>query len=687
MDLVNDWKNSLLKLKDDPFFELVKNYLGPVQTPYHKPSIINSLEKLLLKSETRERLFSMLDEEELKICGSVLKSGGIEINNLRKLFEHQYTVLKFRSVIENLVERFILYCDSTGLLKLNPLLADTINSLISPPPVDTLHNKLEVPEPWLNEDLLTAFLSIVNEVPAIYRQDGSVKKRVLDIFRERLTDSVTVEQIQLLSDLASVLHLIEDSGEFFNLNCTAIETFFSMAPEQRCRVLFAGTAALPWKNTDTKSAYTAGKRIADSLFSLMRKNMAYHRESLTARLSFAESPDDFPFTRKILVEHALDNLLFTGFLSGASGIEQENNFIAMGLYTNHLFRGLDKLKEILLESTTVKAKNNSRTPLLQPTFEALLPPDSSGKSKAFTACFLKLKRYDRLSHYELDEDLFIRSVRNANRSKTILDELKDFTGGALPQNVLMTASGWLNAINQIEISTGTVVKVSPEMIPLIEDEFASSILEILAPGVYFIKPERLSPFLLKWRNLGFADPGEIRNHLSVNRIKKTIDFNQPVEHLTIETRDPDEEKITSEEISGFEVSRESMNLELEARLLKLNLTADQTRELQAKIERKIILFPDQIREDICRIGRIEARGIDFHAKLRIIEDVLNTDQDLLEIETPELEESPVLVHPLSLEKNPGNPQMTALILPEEKEYTFKVRRVVRIRKRKRSLFY
>ena len=132
---------------------------------------------------------------------------------------------------------------------------------------------------------------------------------------------------------------------------------------------------------------------------------------------------------------------------------------------------------------------------------------------------------------------------------------------------------------------------------------------------------------------------------------------------------------------------EEIHRELRSRLEEQELTPEQRRELNAKIEKKLFLFPDQVEPSACRVGRIEARGIDFHAKLRVVEDVLNNRDDLLEIDSPEADDGNALVHPLSLNKEPGNPTLVALVLPEEKERSFRIRLASRIRKRKRSLFY
>ena len=38
-----DFKSTLLTLADDAFFELIRNYLGPIKTPFNKHDLIAQL--------------------------------------------------------------------------------------------------------------------------------------------------------------------------------------------------------------------------------------------------------------------------------------------------------------------------------------------------------------------------------------------------------------------------------------------------------------------------------------------------------------------------------------------------------------------------------------------------------------------------------------------------------------------
>ena len=679
MALGNDWKKSLLTLKDEPFFELVKNFLGPLQTPYHKPSIIDALEKFLIRPETRERLFLLLSRDELRIAGSILSMEGIDLESLYTLFREEYSSLRFRSLIENLQERLILYKDSDLRLWITPLLSDDIKRMTGPAPVDIFPVNITPSEPWLNEDILLAFLSLIKEIPSLHRQDGIVKKRNMDILQERLGARISQKEINLLLMLSIKLRLISDTDGSFEVNYGVLKHFMSSPPAVRIRYVIAGLAASAWQSETQETGYAGGKRVADFLLDSLKPSTAYSLNGLIDRLCTAGSRKELRLTVRQRIQDALALIEDGGFLIRESGTEEDSRFVISALGA----------VPVLSAEPSGHSGSESGRPLLQPTFEILLPPDAPGSAKAFAALYCKLLRYDRVSHYELDEYLFVSAVRNEGSQPGIEKSLREFCGGQVPQNISMTVSGWLNKLRQIEISTGTVIKVSPEIVQVMEDQFASMILETLAEGVYFIRPEKLSPFLLKWKSLGYTDPGEIRNLLSISSVSKEFNFALTVETPQLETKLQSKVGNIGDSLSGTESDRtpQMIQQELTEKLSTLDTSPDQLSELEAKIEKKIILFPDQLNTEICRIGRLEARGIDFHAKLRIIEDVLSGEQDLLEIDTPEVEDSPVLVCPISLEKNPGNPEMKALVLPEEKERTFKIRRAVRIRKRKRSLYY
>lgn len=655
----SDWKRHLLTLKDAPFFELVQTYLGKVQTPYHKPSLIDTLERFLTREETQARIFALMEEQELQIVRFVSQSDGIGFDELYPYFRDDFTRLRFRSLIENLEDRLILYRDDEKRYRLNPIFLNRLESVGRARPLPSAE-LAEAPEQgWLSVDLFLAFLALIKELPALHKQDGELKKTGRIALDERLPGLTEGGRARLLLDIAEVLELSSDNGGETVIAGDALASFLEIGPRKRYRALLGAAAAGAFRERSDREAYRLGLTILETLEINLDPAYSYPlqelSDALTAELSAAGEP-----VHPQRVRIALDRLAEAGFL-----------------YALDDSVALTKPAELFTEE--------SRPLILQPTFEILIGPDTLTEAKLFAARYCRLERYDRFAKYELEHDLFLRHVKNQGLYDELDAILERLVGGKPPQNVLVTVRGWMDESRQIEISTGTVIKVAEELVTVIEEHFANLLLETLAPGVYFVRPEKLSPFLTRWRSLGYADPGEIRNHLSGSGRARGIPLTPEISPPKLDVGGNGDENE-----SGSTADAEAIREELSNSLAQMggkDVSDEQRRELNAKIEKKLFLYPDQIRPETCRIGRIEARGIDFHAKLRIIEDVLENRQDLLELVSPETGGEARLVHPLELNKEPGNPCLKALVLPEEREANFRVRLVSRIRKRKRSLFY
>ena len=183
MPSVDDWKRTLLTLEDEPFFELIKNHLGKVQTPYHKPSIINSIEKFLLNPETRSRILALLNDDESAVTAFILRSGGSDFDHLYRYFHDNYSELRFKSLMENLQERLIIYRDESGFYFVNPVLEEELEQRTE----ETISVKAfpeRTGEAWFTEEMMIAFLSFLQDNSSPCKQSGELKKSVRSSFIE-----------------------------------------------------------------------------------------------------------------------------------------------------------------------------------------------------------------------------------------------------------------------------------------------------------------------------------------------------------------------------------------------------------------------------------------------------------------------------------------------------------------------
>lgn len=65
------WREALVRLTDQHFFDLMRMYLGAIKTPFNKQRLIEELSVFLRKKETKERIISLLDSFDLMILSAV----------------------------------------------------------------------------------------------------------------------------------------------------------------------------------------------------------------------------------------------------------------------------------------------------------------------------------------------------------------------------------------------------------------------------------------------------------------------------------------------------------------------------------------------------------------------------------------------------------------------------------------
>ena len=61
------WEQSISSLSDSKFFEIVRLYLGEVETPYNKQRLIEQLAGFLKNESNSKSIISLLDEFDVEI--------------------------------------------------------------------------------------------------------------------------------------------------------------------------------------------------------------------------------------------------------------------------------------------------------------------------------------------------------------------------------------------------------------------------------------------------------------------------------------------------------------------------------------------------------------------------------------------------------------------------------------------
>ena len=118
------WEHALALLNDEVYLDLVRNFLGKVPTPFHKPLLNKRMTNLFSSEEFIERIEQSLSPIDRKILTSAFLLESPTQNELCSLFEKEVDYVALQQNVVNLEERLLLVPTPTqvkGELMQNPL--------------------------------------------------------------------------------------------------------------------------------------------------------------------------------------------------------------------------------------------------------------------------------------------------------------------------------------------------------------------------------------------------------------------------------------------------------------------------------------------------------------------------------------------------------------------------------------
>ena len=204
-----DWRESMATMEEGLFFDIMRMYLGEVKTPYNKQKLIEGLSSFLRKTENREILFKLLGSSDLKILTVVKNIRNCTEEKILSFIEGNGMAPRLRTDlsghIQNLKERLILFTfvdkeSKSSELRINPLLEDDLYPLLQTKilfenPEDESKPKAnankELPSNTtypLSPQLLASFISFVVTQPDLCKNDGSLKKHIVEELQEVFTE-------------------------------------------------------------------------------------------------------------------------------------------------------------------------------------------------------------------------------------------------------------------------------------------------------------------------------------------------------------------------------------------------------------------------------------------------------------------------------------------------------------------
>ena len=187
---MSDFRSALLTLADDAFFELVRNYLGPVKTPFNKHELIGRLEGFLRREDIQQRILALIDTEDAELLTAIWMLGEPDFDEIYLFFARQRSYLDLHQRLLNLEDRLLVY-RAGEQLRINPNLLQLLETDVLR--IERLFasrerrdSDAEPGQPWISDTLLIGLHSYLCEGQEVFRADRSIRKRALNDLRERL---------------------------------------------------------------------------------------------------------------------------------------------------------------------------------------------------------------------------------------------------------------------------------------------------------------------------------------------------------------------------------------------------------------------------------------------------------------------------------------------------------------------
>lgn len=664
----------LLSLEDEEFFAVMRNYLGPLSTPFNKHNLIQRLERFLTREETLRRLKAFLDSYDRELLAAVHYFREPSERDLHFFFGEIHGYLDLHSRLLNLQDRLILLANrSTHRLRINPLLAPYLQEVVTA--ASLVPSRQAEPEerrePWFQPSLIPAFMAFLREFPDPLKSSGELKKRSEEALSERFPLLLEKESgnsegtpegetlpprlsyllrglrhLELLRERAGTLELDEDGIQRlagFPEEWIQLVAICSAAGARGSRELYSSVAALRelLHRLDPARSYEPTR--------LGR----YLGIILTGQGGSMETGEDL-----------LGSLTASGLLQ-----RRENGYVQLALLPG----------EDVQEG---EARSTGGT-LLSPNFEITLPMEAMIGKHLQAAKLARILRYDRFCRYEITRDSFLEGCEGRQEGENRIEELRGLTG-KLPQNIATTLAAWVSEYGAFRLMEGIVLLAEGQQATLLEHAPAIQpyLRRRLAEGVYLLQgPEQ------EWRRalaeIGFEQVPPVERGRRESA-PGPYPFEPPPEERDRLAASTSEELVHPRGVSeeGSSLQAEELTERLRERIGELRAGEEVKQELNRRLDMKLLLYSEQLENEAARRAVAEARGLDYLGKIRIIEAALSASGDLLEVLTrkPGAEPERLLLRPRNLEKGSSDVILHGTSLPDNRPVKVQVRKIALLRK-------
>ena len=604
-EAVSQWRDYWLTLPDAAFFEAMKTFPLPLppSSSFNKHKMIDTLISFFLKEETQEAVIASVDEDDAELLSAVALFGSLPPQKICFFFTGKESEESFLFRLMNLEERMLIYRNAkTGALALNPILEPRLRKEA----VSCRRFFSEAGEefsadaavPVLSDSLILAAAAFLAAHPKALRADGSLRKKAAEklgkIFRLREEGGgETQRPLQTVLRFFRQTAVLREEGDSLRFDAG---TFVSLGSADLSDLLFLTAAA-----DERISGFFRPPQTAALLRSLARETgrlKSCSRSDFTAL--FYLLSDCSPQTRTqaplfldVLTEH---RLLIAG--------------------KNDRF-GLNPL----IRPDGAAAENRT---IVRDDGQILFSPGSDPRSSFYLPLFADIADFNLFPAFQISPDSLFRGFDAGLTPQTVAARLSAVSAHPLPPALEKKLLNAFESYREVRIWYGVTVVLPPAKAAAAEKRPAlkEAALAHPAENVFVFPAEAFDRIEKELTALGIVHiprPHEPKNAAAA--------FNAPALADTALPFDPSESARPPSSAADDSKRRKMLSDALKA----ARYSGPVEKELEAKIRKKIILFPEQIAEHAKRTDSLAASGLDFARKLNLIKTALKDSSYLLEL--------------------------------------------------------
>jgi hypothetical protein len=659
-----------MTLPDSSFFELLRSIFGNIKTPFNKQRLLADLAVLLSKDAIQKTIASYIDEGDARIIAAVALLGEPAPGDLESFFAGELSYATLHETLLNLEERFILYRfreEGQSRLALNPVLEAVLTPFAadrallfpsSPIPAEDSGKTGSAPvgRPAADDRLIGGILSFVSEETRFFKNEGGLRKKVLDA-GARIFPGFDLEA--LVGGLR-LLGLLRSEGEGLAPEPQRLSALAALSLRERMEYWAAGISVFLHEEGAAEAA-------AGHLF----RGRIHALALLIHRLMDLIRPDRW-YPLETLRRHA-------GIL--------EREIRGGGIHFDRFAGVLENLGLLVSPAPDYWAAGPALRASCGPgetapalamdsPFSCILYPGIDFAGILKLASFLTVRETGVVVRFELTRDSAVRGFDRGLAAAEMIALLEQFSQKPAAANLVWSLKDWEKRRAGVRLCRGIVLTLSEERRYLAEAEpVAGLVRETLAPGVYLLSGSGMEETVEALRKAGVdiisqssggtAAPGTALPAAGSADLFPSLGPGRPRREGPVQRR----EAFPSEPAAGPAPGDggEALKARFREALGKMSLSKGERDELASRINRRLVLTESQLQGASIRYEKLEARLLDYVGKAAIAKQAI-ASKSLVEINWTHPQEGVLQVTgiPGGLEKTGGESVLVLRPLSPEK---------------------